>query len=71
MLSNALPRSLQRTWVAPSSRSCIPTPYCIICRYPNDGWELYLGYVMEKAVSARAGANLLKDLKAVDKQSSK
>ena len=40
------------------------------CRYPKDGWELYLGYVMENAISARAGANLLQDLKAVDQQSS-
>ncbi len=40
-------------------------------RYPNDGWELYLGYQMEKEISARAGANLLKDLQAVDKQSSR
>lgn len=50
-----------------------PLPYAVIvnCSYPNDGWELYLGYVMERAISARAGGNLLHDLKAVDQQSNK
>ena len=37
------------------------------CRYPNDAWELLMGYRMEKSIAARAGENLLKDLKAVDR----
>ncbi|KAK9837046.1 hypothetical protein WJX74_004325 [Apatococcus lobatus] len=43
----------------------------LVDQYPKDGWELYLGYAMEKSISGRAGDNLLKDLKAVDQQTSK
>ncbi|KAK9818876.1 hypothetical protein WJX74_006066 [Apatococcus lobatus] len=40
----------------------------LVDKYPQDGWELLLRYIMEKEISARAGANLLKDLKAVDEK---
>ncbi|KAK9859316.1 hypothetical protein WJX84_005853 [Apatococcus fuscideae] len=42
----------------------------LVDKYPDDGWELLLGYIMEKRISARAGGNLLKDLKAVDEATS-
>ena len=36
-------------------------------RYPNDAWEVLLGYDQEKMVGERAGAGLLPDIQAVDK----
>ncbi len=36
-------------------------------RYPNDAWEVLLGYDQEKMMGDRAGAGLLPDIQAVDK----
>ena len=36
-------------------------------RYPNDAWEVLLGYDQEKMMGERAGAGLLPDIQAVDK----
>jgi hypothetical protein len=38
-----------------------------MCRYPNDAWEVLLGYDQEKMMGDRAGAGLLPDIQAVDK----
>ena len=35
-------------------------------RYPDNAWEVLLGYDQEKFQGARAGEALVKDLKAVD-----
>ncbi len=35
-------------------------------RYPNDAWEVLLGYNQEKMMGERAGAGLLPDIQAVD-----
>ena len=38
------------------------------CRYPEDAWEVMLGYVQERMMGDRAGAALIEDIKAVDAQ---
>lgn len=35
-------------------------------RYPDNAWEVLLGYDQEKFQGARAGEALVKDLQAVD-----
>jgi hypothetical protein len=37
-----------------------------LCRYPDNAWEVLLGYDQEKFQGARAGEALVADLKAVD-----
>lgn len=36
-------------------------------RYPEDAWEVLLGYEQERFQGARAGETLVKDLHAVDR----
>ena len=36
-------------------------------RYPEDAWEILLGYVQERFMGERAGNALIRDIKAVDK----
>jgi hypothetical protein len=38
----------------------------LLRRYPDNAWEVLLGYDQEKFQGARAGEALVKDLKAVD-----
>lgn len=36
------------------------------CRYPEDAWEILLGYDQEKFMGIRAGNAVLKGIKAAD-----
>ncbi len=40
----------------------------VMCRYPEDAWEVLLGYVQERMMGERAGAALIEDIKFVDAQ---
>lgn len=37
-----------------------------VCRYPDDAWEVLMGYEQEKFQGGRAGDALVQDLIAVD-----
>lgn len=43
-------------------------PCRVLCRYPQDAWEVLLGYVQERMMGDRAGAALVEDIKVVDAQ---
>ncbi|BDA45408.1 hypothetical protein COCOBI_07-1950 [Coccomyxa sp. Obi] len=40
----------------------------LVDMYPQDAWEVLLGYVQERMMGERAGAALIKDIKVVDAQ---
>ncbi|CAL8470994.1 g10536 [Coccomyxa elongata] len=40
----------------------------LVDMYPQDAWEVLLGYVQERMMGERAGAALIEDIKVVDAQ---
>ena len=42
----------------------------LACRYPEDAWEILLGYDQEKFMGIRAGDAVLKGIKAADERAS-
>ncbi len=39
-----------------------------MCRYPQDAWEILLGYDQEKFMGIRAGEAVLQQIKKIDQE---